>query len=274
MIEIPESKTLGLQADKNLAGKRITEVVPPTSPHKYAFFCGDPGEYPGLLRGKQIMSAEGHGMFVDIHCDENVCITIGDGTNIRLYEPSKERPAKHQLLLEFDDGSFVVFTVAMYGGIWAYSGILDNSYHQGSLKSISPFEDHFDEFYFDNIFNSTLKNLSVKALLATEQRIPGLGNGVLQDILFHAHIHPRRKKATFSDSEKADLFHSLKSTLKKMADMGGRDTERDLFGHFGGYPALLSKKTVNKPCSVCGDLIKKEAYLGGSVYFCPTCQPL
>jgi len=274
MIEIPESKTLSLQAGNNLAGKRITVVTPPTSPHKYAFFCGDPGEYPDLLKGRKIQSAEGHGMFVDIHCDENVCITIGDGTNIRLCNPSEKRPAKNQLLLVFDDGSFVTFNVAMYGGIWAYIDTFDNPYHQGSLKSISPLNDGLDEFYFDNIFNSTLKNLSVKALLATEQRIPGLGNGVLQDILFHARIHPRRKKATFSDSEKADLFQSLKSTLKKMADMGGRDTEKDLFGHFGGYSTLLSKKTVNKPCSVCGNLIKKEAYLGGSVYFCPSCQTL
>jgi hypothetical protein len=33
-----------------------------------------------------------------------------------------------------------------------------------------------------------VKKLSLKALLATEQRIPGLGNGVLQDILFKARM--------------------------------------------------------------------------------------
>jgi formamidopyrimidine-DNA glycosylase len=39
-------------------------------------------------------------------------------------------------------------------------------------------------------------------------------------------------------------------------------------------PTLLSENTMNQPCLVCGDRVKKEAYLGGSVYFCPTCQPL
>jgi formamidopyrimidine-DNA glycosylase len=43
--------------------------------------------------------------------------------------------------------------------------------------------------------------LSAKAFLATEQRIPGLGNGVLQDILFTAGIHPKRKMAAISEEE-------------------------------------------------------------------------
>ncbi|HPJ06356.1 MAG TPA: hypothetical protein PLK17_12665 [Bacteroidales bacterium] len=82
-------------------------------------------------------------MFVDMHCDEDVCITIGNGTNMSYYAPFKEHPEKHQLLLEFDDGSFVVYTVAMYGGIWAFKGVLDNSYHLGSLNKISPLDDSF-----------------------------------------------------------------------------------------------------------------------------------
>jgi formamidopyrimidine-DNA glycosylase len=206
MLEIPESKTISLQTDKTLVNKTIAEVITASSPHKYAFFSGDPAEYPGLLKGKHIKSTHGHGMFVDMHCDDDICISIGDGTNIRYYPSAEECPAKYQLLIKFDDGGCVAFTVAMYGGIWAYRGEFDNPYHRGSLKSISPLEEAFDEFHFNSIYNSTNKNLSLKALLATEQRIPGLGNGVLQDILFNAGIHPKRKKSTLSDFEKAELF--------------------------------------------------------------------
>ena len=59
-----------------------------------------------------------------------------------------------------------------------------------------------------------------------------------------------------------------------MTDKGGRDTERDLFGKRGGYKTKLSKNTLQNPCPNCGDTIKKEAYLGGAVYYCPTCQKL
>jgi formamidopyrimidine-DNA glycosylase len=57
-----------------------------------------------------------------------------------------------------------------------------------------------------------------------------------------------------------------------MADQGGRDTEMDLFGCPGGYKTILSKFTVDKPCLVCGTVIKKEPFMGGSIYYCGGCQ--
>jgi formamidopyrimidine-DNA glycosylase len=274
MIEIPESKTISLQASGALKNKRITQVVNATSPHKFAFYHGDPSEYGILLKGRQVLSTNGHGMFVDIIMDEQVTLTLSEGTNLRYYSSSAESPVKHQLLIAFDDDSCVAFTVAMYGGISAYRGILENPYYRRSIESISPLDDRFNESFFDLLLKNTSRDLSLKAFLATEQRIPGLGNGVLQDILFNAGLNPRRKKSTLSDSKKADLFKSLKSTLVRMAECGGRDTERDFYGNPGGYKTILSKNTFTDPCPNCGGSIRKEAYLGGAVYFCPSCQKL
>ncbi|MCL2059396.1 MAG: hypothetical protein FWH01_10130 [Oscillospiraceae bacterium] len=111
-------------------------------------------------------------------------------------------------------------------------------------------------------------------MLATEQRIPGLGNGVLQDILFNARIHPKRKAEALSDTERETLYHATVSTLKEMRDGGGRDTEKDLFGKEGGYQTFLSSKTLAYPCRVCSSGLKREAFLGGNIYFCPVCQKL
>ena len=274
MLEIPESKVMSLQIEEVLAGKRIAKVKTASSPHKFAWYNGDPADYDKLLSGKQVLSSRGHGMFVDICCEDNTFVTAGDGTNIRYYPSQKECPEKFQLQIIFDDNSCIVFTVAMYGGIWACKDELQNPYYQGSLHSLSPLNDAFDESVFEKIFQSTTKDLSMKALLATEQRIPGLGNGVLQDILFNGGIHPKRKKSTLSDFEKGELFHSLKVTLKSMTENGGRDTETDFFGQNGKYKTILSKNTVNKPCPDCGSAIVKEAYLGGAIYFCPVCQKL
>ncbi|MCX6259347.1 MAG: endonuclease VIII, partial [Bacteroidia bacterium] len=51
-------------------------------------------------------------------------------------------------------------------------------------------------------------------------------------------------------------------------------TEKDFFGNNVGYKTILSKNRVRHPCPKCGDLIMKESYLGGAVYYCPTCQKL
>ena len=272
MLEIPESKVISKQANDVLTGKRIVQVYNAASPHKFAWYNGDPAAYHQLLAGRQVLSARGHGMFVDICCDHDATITVGDGTNMRYYASVEVLPPKHQLAVEFDNGGCVAFTVAMYGGIWAYQGTFDNKYYQGSRASIPPLDDAFTEALFENIFRSVAKDISMKALLATEQRIPGLGNGVLQDILFNGGIHPKRKKSTLTDFEKGELFHSVKTTLRSMTDRGGRDTEKDFFGQDGGYKTILSKNTLKNPCPNCGGTIVKEAYLGGAVYYCPVCQ--
>ena len=63
----------------------------------------------------------------------------------------------------------------------------------GAVAGFSPHK--FSRAYFDGFISfPESQNLSVKALLATEQRIPGLGNGVLQDILHKTGVHPRRIK--------------------------------------------------------------------------------
>jgi formamidopyrimidine-DNA glycosylase len=274
MIELPEAIVLAKQIDATVAGKRIKNVTAAKSPHKFAWYYGDPKDYPGLLVGKVIGTAASYGGFVEIPASD-ATLLFGDGVNLRYYEAEEVLPDKHQLLIEFEDGSSLVGSVQMYGGLWAFpAGRFDNKYCQIAKERISPLSKAFNGTYFESLFSEKTSKLSLKAFLATEQRIPGLGNGVLQDILFNAEMHPKRKINTLSNEDKKKLLDSLKLTLTQMVDGGGRDTETDLLDKPGGYKTVLSRKTVNKPCLVCGTVIKKAAYMGGSIYFCPTCQKI
>jgi formamidopyrimidine-DNA glycosylase len=85
-------------------------------------------------------------------------------------------------------------------------------------------------------------------------------------------MHPKKKVNTLAGTDKEALYNSVKATLSAMVARGGRDTELDLFGNPDGYKTILCKNTVNKPCPVCRTIIKKEAYMGGSIYYCEKCQ--
>lgn len=275
MIELPEANVLGKQSNDILQGKKVKSVVAGLSPHKFAWFFGEPLDYEKRLKGKTIGMAGAYGGLLEIKVD-NMMLLFGDGVSLKYNAAGELWPKKHQLLVEFEDSSFLTGSVQMYGGLWCFKeGEFDNPYYKVAKEKTSPLSPDFKESYFQGMADlPEHRKLSAKAFLATEQRIPGLGNGVLQDILYNAGIHPKRKMETCTEDEIELLFDSVKSTLRQMTEQGGRDTEKDLFGKPGGYGTKLSKNTVGKPCPKCGQMIVKQAYMGGSIYFCEGCQAI
>jgi formamidopyrimidine-DNA glycosylase len=273
MIELPEAVVLSKQVTETLAGKHIVRVEANHTPHKFAWFSGDPGNYQALLGGKAIQQALYFGNHVEIHADGMLLVI---STPMRYHAVGEQPPEKHQLLLAFDDNTSVSCTVRMWGGLFCFpegeaGGMPD---YLIAKEKPSVLSEAFDHAWFDDLREQGGAKLSAKEFLATQQRIPGLGNGVLHDILWTARVHPKRKLGDLPETEFNELFKAVKGVLADMVEQGGRDTERDLFGQPGGYRTILSKNTLDQPCPACGGPIHKEAYLGGAIYYCPTCQNL
>jgi formamidopyrimidine-DNA glycosylase len=275
MIEIPEAVSLSRQITGRLEGKTIQTVVAGHTPHKLAWFYGDPAGFSDRAVGRTISGATAVGGMLEVHVGD-ARILFSEGASLRLHSPDAEPPKKHQLLVTFADGSGLSAAVQMYGGMGIFrDGECENEYYLGSRAKPSVLTAQFDAGYFAGILDQPgAEKLSAKAFLATEQRIPGLGNGVLQDILFAAGIHPKSKIAGLDEGRRDRLFRAVKEQIQQMTDGGGRDTEMDLDGNPGGYRTIMSRKTVGTPCPSCGQTIAKAAYMGGSVYYCPVCQPL
>lgn len=274
MIELPESYVLMDQINKEISGKKIVKAEANHSPHGFALYSGNPAEYNEKLAGKTIICADVYSGSVRIKVEDMILIIT---TPIRYHKNNAKLPDKHQLYLEFEDATSITCTVQMWGSFLCFKEGETNGIPKQHVinENPTPLEEKFDEKFFqDLLLKEKLSSLSAKAFLTTEQRIPGVGNGVAQDILHTAKIHPKRKMSTLSEEELKALFHAVKSILLDMWKKGGRDTEYDLYGRKGGYKTILSKYTVNKPCPVCNTLIKKESYLGGSIYLCEKCQRL
>ena len=172
MIELPEARVLAKQVNETATGRRIKKVMAAKNPHKFAWYYGDPKDYPGLLAGKVIGTAASYGGLVEIAAS-NAILLFGDGATLQFYEKGEKLPHKHQLWIEFEDGSSLVSSVHMYGGIWAFpADIFDNKYYRISKEKVSPLTDSFDKTYFKSLFDEKTDKLSLKAFLATEQRIP------------------------------------------------------------------------------------------------------
>ncbi|RPI33994.1 MAG: endonuclease VIII [Chloroflexota bacterium] len=272
MIELPEATVLAAQINQTLKGKQVRHAIANASPHAFAWYTGDPATYSQQLAGAVIGEAAAYGNHIEIQAGDRLLVI---STPVKYHSVDEKRPQKHQLLLDFEDGTAVSCTVQMWGVMLCLregqdTGLPD---YQIAKQKPSPLSDDFDRAYFDRLMGENTATLSAKEFLATKQRIPGLGNGVLQDILWMARIHPKWKLASLQADEVGQMYRAVKTVLRKMTECGGRDTERDLFGRPGGYKTVLSKKTLGSPCPTCGTIIKKEAYLGGQIYYCEGCQP-
>ena len=273
MIELPEAITLAKQINESIIGKQISDVISKQSEHKFTWYFGNPDKFREQLINKKIENAKGFGSFVEISANK-MRILYNEGANLRLINDKDLLPKKHQLLIEFSDKTFLIASIQMYGGVGCFLvNELNNDYYKLAKTKPSPLSKEFNIEYFNSLISDNeVQKLSTKAFLATEQRIPGLGNGVLQDILYNAKIHPKQKVILLSKKQQLNLYDSIKHTLKEMVNKNGRDTEKDLFSEKGGYVTKMSKNTVGKKCEICGSTISKASYLGGSVYFCNGCQ--
>ncbi len=259
MLEIPESHTVAKQLNAVVRGKSIEKAVANGSPHKFAFFSGEPADYGPRLRQKTLGEARALGGLIEMDAG-GLKLLWGDGANLRLLSAATAPPQKHQLCITFTDGASLVCTIQMYGGIWLYAeGENDNPYYIAARDKPSPLSAAFDEAHFHSLLEAAKPHLSAKAFLATEQRIPGLGNGVLQEILFYAGVHPQRKLGQLGVEKRQALFRAVKEILGRMAEAGGRDTEKNLFGQWGGYATRFSHRNHPGPCPGCGIAIQKKA---------------
>ncbi len=275
MIELPEALTIARQMSEELRGKRIESGIRGNAPHKFAFYNRPPEEYEAILRGKTMGEATDHGSVILVCIEPDYVLALGEGgERIQFHQSEKTLPKKHQLLLHFQDGTYLTVTVQGWGAALLLHQSEVAVHPLVGQKRVSPLSDAFTYEYFQGLFGQLEPNdsRSAKFFIISKPGVWGVGNGCLQDILFRAKIHPKRRMVNTAEDERQALYQAIRETLQQAVDLGGRDTERDLYNRPGGYRRILDSRSVGQPCPECGTPIEKIQYLGGAAYFCPCCQ--
>lgn len=286
MIELPEAIAFSKQINDYLVGKKVKQVIKGQTPHKFAFPMGGenqlgaeytPEDFNRILAGKTITKSWSNGNVILIQMEKDYLLSLGcGGERIIYHETMKTIPKKHQLLLHFEDDTHLTVTISGWGEVRLIKAKeLDKHPHIG-FNRIDPLSDELTLDTFEKLVDEIPleRKRNVKAFLISSPGFRGIGNGVIQDILFLAKINPKRVITTLTKTEMKKLFETIKTELQKMADQGGRDSEKDLFNNWGGYKRILHSKVAGKPCPNCGESIIKEQFGGGSIYYCPNCQKL
>jgi formamidopyrimidine-DNA glycosylase len=276
MIELPEAITIARQIEAGLKGKQIKYGVRNSSPHKFAFTGKHTDEaLAKIVIEKTIGSASARGNVILVDLDPGYVLSLGcGGERILYHQGEKTLPKKHQLLFRFHDSTYLSVTISGWGEVRLLESTEVPDHPHIKKNAVSPISEAFSFECFNSLCEALPENsrASAKYFVVSEPGVWGVGNGCLQDILYRAKIHPKRKMISLSDEQRRTLFEAIIGTLTKMVELGGRDSERDLYNQPGGYQRILHSRVVGQPCRECGTSIDKIQYLGGVVYFCPTCQ--
>ena len=218
MIELPEAIVIARQMNEVLRGKRVENALRGNSPHKFAFYNRPPEEYAALLKGRTMGEAYPFGACIVAPVEPEYALMLGGGgERIHVHREESALPKKHQLLLRFDDGAFLSVTVQGWGcaQLFHQSEVTDPC-RPGEVR-VSPASDAFTYEYFRALLAQVPEDdsRSVKFVVISRPGVWGIGNGTLQDILFRAGLHPRRRAVGLSEAERRALYEATRHTVQE-----------------------------------------------------------
>lgn len=275
MFELPEIATLAKQITETLVGKTIKEGRLGSAPHKFVWYNRTSDEFRALTRGRIIGEARAKGKWLMISVDPGYVLVLGEcGGKVLFHPTGSPLPKKYHLFLAFEDGSAFSVTTQMWGALELYKCGQESKRQYLRDMRPTPVEPAFTFEYFSALIDELAQGekRTTKGLLTQEQLIPGLGNGLAQDILFQAKLHPKHPIAELDKAQRRLLYRAIKKTVTEAVKKGGRNDEYDLYNHPGSYRRVMDKEAVGRPCPICGTEIEKLQYLGGACYVCPRCQ--
>ena len=119
------------------------------------------------------------------------------------------------------------------------------------------------------------RRVAVKPFLMDSRVVVGVGNIYASESLFLAGIRPARQAGRISQSRYDRLAQAVKQVLLEAIAQGGT-TLRDFVngegnpGYFRQHLRVYGQH--DRPCTVCGHLLRYRVIGQRSTYFCPKCQ--
>lgn len=271
-MELPELTILAKQMKKEIMGKRISavEVANPKCLNMPL------DQFRKIIIGKTINSIESKGkwLFNGINHDHTLLFNPGMGADVIHFKEGAKLPEKSQIKLTLNDGSGLTIRVWWFCYLHLLLTEKLSSHKLTARLGRTPLDEEFTLDYFKGLLGK--RRGSIKNFLLDQKNIAGIGNVYIQDTLFNAKIHPKRKIPSLTDTEIADLYNSMKSVLEESIAHGGLAYERDFYGNKGRYGRKEFKIAykLGKPCPVCETKIEKIKTGATSSFICPNCQPL
>ena len=228
-------------------GDQVVEVVCRERARIYR--TAEPAKIRRGLKGKRLTSIETKGKQMRFLFEE-ASLGLHLGMTGKLFVKKEDHePGKHDhLVIRQEKRSLVFRDARMFG----------------ALK----FEESAEPVWWTSLPPEVVsRTFTLKAVLLQQERFPGVGNWMADEILWRCKLHPARKAGTLDEEEAETFWRETKQlcrdALKIIGDKYGRPPASWLFRH---------RWRRGGKCPRDGATLERATIGGRTTAWCPECQ--
>jgi len=270
MPELPEVETIKEDLRELVAGAKTekAEILDSALVEQPA-----PEEFVRRLEGVWISGARRRAkhLILDLDSGDALVFQLKIGGQLLLVPPVEEPTSALMLVLYLDGGRLFLRDETDF----TRARLLDPEELEARLSGLGPepFEENFSAEYLRETLGS--RRVQIKPALLDQKVVAGIGNIYVDEILYDARLHPRRKANTISVNEWRALYDAIKKNLAAGIEHRGTTVRlyRDLLdrpGEHQNYLRVFEKH--GERCPECEGTIVREKVGGRATHFCPGCQ--
>ena len=173
----------------------------------------NPRHLSTLLRGSRLQFSEARGKQMIFHFGPDRWLGIHLGMTGQLEVKSwSHRPARHEhLVLQMDTVSLVFRDTRLFGRIRFETGELPPVW----WTSLPP-DLHGPDFGRRDLdcFLDRRAKSSIKAVLLMQERFPGIGNWMADEILWRCRVRPARRAGSLAPDERRRLYREIRAVVR------------------------------------------------------------
>ena len=233
--------------------------------HKTRVFRGiDPKAFEKTLTGARLKNSEARGKQMIFRFNRaTLGVHLGMTGELRV-EPPDYSAKKHDHLVLFQKKQALVFKdPRQFGRLLFQEGKADPAWWTNLAPDLLS-----KDFSKDAVaaFLQRRKAAPIKAVLLMQERFPGIGNWMADEILWQARIHPATPAGKIKDS----------NALWKIIRQISRDAIRIIGKDWSDPPDswLINHRWARgRTCPRCGSDLQHKEIGGRTTCWCPRCQP-
>ncbi|MFN8349031.1 MAG: DNA-formamidopyrimidine glycosylase family protein [Spirosomataceae bacterium] len=224
------------------------------------------------LVGQSFVSTKrvGKNLFVQTKRGNIVHFHFGMTGDLEYYHSSLDRPRHARIIFGFRSGFNLGFICPRK---FERIGLVENRESYLKSKKIAP---DALEISLEELRHNLRKRKSwIKPVLLDQSTVAGIGNWIVDEVLFQAKIHPERWTQSLTEEETAAIFKAMRYVLETAIEHEAR------YGRFPASFLIHAREWDVSPYEEanrhlvcpCGQAEIAQIRVGGrATYFCPQCQ--